>query len=226
MISFFLPIKKDSKRVPNKNIQKIGKYKLGLTEIKILQLRKVINQLKKKKIICDITISTDSQKIKNFVKKFKWLNLHDRPARLAKDDCLDELIYEVPNICKNKLILWTHVTSPFFDEKDYLNFIYKFINQKKYKSAFSANLLSTFVLNHKNIWVSHNRKNKKWPRTQDLKNLYAVNSAAFISSKETYIKSGDRLDSKPMPIITRKGSEFDIDFIEDMKYFKKIFKKN
>ena len=86
--------------------------------------------------------------------------------------------------------------------------------------------MSTFVLNHKNIWVSHNRKNKKWPRTQDLKNLYAVNSDAFISSKETYIKSGDRLDSKPMPIITRKGSEFDIDFIEDMKYFKKIFKKN
>jgi len=151
--------------------------------------------------------------------------LHARPNHLAKDDCLDKLIAEVPKICKSKFILWTHVTSPFFDQKDYFSFIKKFLVQKKYKSAFSANLISTFILNEKNVWISHDRKKKKWPRTQDLKKFYSINSAAFIATRDNYIKFSDRLDSKPLPIITKKGSEFDIDFIEDMNYFKNTFKK-
>ena len=52
--------------------------------------------------------------------------------------------------------------------------------------------------------------------------FYSINSAAFIATRDNYIKFSDRLDSKPLPIISKKGSEFDIDFIEDMNYFKKI----
>ena len=40
MISFFIPIRKGSKRVKNKNIKKLENYKLGLTELKINQLKK------------------------------------------------------------------------------------------------------------------------------------------------------------------------------------------
>ena len=39
MISFFIPIRKGSKRVKNKNIKKLENYKLGLTELKINQLK-------------------------------------------------------------------------------------------------------------------------------------------------------------------------------------------
>ena len=49
MISIFIPIRKNSKRVKNKNIHKIKKYKLGLTEIKILQLEKFRNKILKLK---------------------------------------------------------------------------------------------------------------------------------------------------------------------------------
>jgi|TARA_B110000495_G_C22791900_1_gene462887 CMP-N-acetylneuraminic acid synthetase len=221
MISIFLPIKKTSRRIPNKNISRIKNYKYGLTEIKLNQLKKLFFLLKKKEINCDITVSTDSPIVKKYVSSLPWVNLHDRPNHLAKDDCLDSLIKEVPKMCKSKFILWTHVTSPFFDQNDYFSLITKFLAQKKYKSAFSANLISTFILNEKNNWISHDSKKKKWPRTQDLKKFYSVNSAAFLSTRDNYIKLSDRLDSKPMPIITRKGSEFDIDFLEDMNYFKK-----
>ena len=40
MISFFRPIQKKSKRIKNKNINKLENYKLGLTELKINQLKK------------------------------------------------------------------------------------------------------------------------------------------------------------------------------------------
>ncbi len=73
-------------------------------------------------------------------------------------------------------------------------------------------------------WLSHNYKKKKWPRTQDLKKFYFVNNAAFISKRENYIISSDRLDSKPLPIISRKYSDIDIDNKEDFVFFKKIFK--
>lgn len=225
MISIFLPIKHVSRRVPKKNFFKIKTFKYGLTEIKLLQLKKLKNKLKFINIECEIIVSTDSDFIKKIIKKNNWITLHNRPKHLAKDDCLDDLIKEVPNQCNGKYILWTHVTSPHFNEKDYLNFIKIFLNNKKFKSAFSANLISTFIIDEKNTWISHNREKKKWPRTQDLKKFYSVNSAAFISERKNYIKLNDRLDNKPLPIISRKGSEFDIDEREDMDHFIKSLSK-
>ena len=49
MISFFIPIRKNSKRIKNKNITKIGKFKNGLTEIKVGHLKKFRSYIKKKK---------------------------------------------------------------------------------------------------------------------------------------------------------------------------------
>ena len=39
MISFFIPIRKGSKRIINKNLKKLPKYNHGLTELKIIQLK-------------------------------------------------------------------------------------------------------------------------------------------------------------------------------------------
>ena len=47
MISFFIPIRKNSKRIKNKNITKIGKYKYGLTQIKVTHLKR-LKKLSKK----------------------------------------------------------------------------------------------------------------------------------------------------------------------------------
>ena len=74
MISFFIPIRKNSKRVKNKNIKRIGHFKYGLTEIKINQLKKVRNLfLKKYKLKTEFIVSTDSRIVKNYIQKFRWL---------------------------------------------------------------------------------------------------------------------------------------------------------
>lgn len=224
MISFFIPIRENSKRIKNKSIRKIGKYKFGLTEIKINQLKKIKGILdKKKKDNVEFIVSTDSKKVKSYLKQFSWIRVHNRSKRLAKDDCLDELINEVPKICAGDIILWTHVTSPCFNEISYEKFISKYLKTKKnkYDSAFSADLINTFVMNSKFHWVSHNVRKKKWPRTQDLKKLYSVNSAAFIASRDVYLKYKNRLGKKPLPIKASGFSGFDIDETEHMEFFKK-----
>ena len=223
MISFFIPIRKNSKRVKNKNTKKIKNFKLGLTEIKILQLKKFLKKkpYNIKNINYEFIVSTDCNKVKLFLKKYKWIKVHNRSKKLSSDDCLYDLIKEVPKICKGKFILWTHVTSPLFNENCYAKFILDFVkNIKKFDSAFSADIAGTFVMNEKKKWISHNPKLNKWPRTQDLKNLYLVNNAAFIASRSIYLSKKDRLGNKILPLVSKNLSGFDIDNLDDFNFFK------
>ena len=73
---------------------------------------------------------------------------------------MQDLIKEVPKICLGRYILWTHVTSPVFCSKDYMDFVNFFFNQKKFKSAFSATIISTFFMDESLNWLSHNYKKK------------------------------------------------------------------
>ena len=63
-INVFLPCKKSSSRVKNKNRRKFANVNFGLTRIKL-------NQLLKSRLINKIYISTNDKKIINFAKKIK-----------------------------------------------------------------------------------------------------------------------------------------------------------
>ena len=228
MISIFLPIRKGSKRVKNKNIKKFNKYKLGLTELKIYQLKKLREKVINKNILkhkIEFIVSTDIPKVINFCKKFNWIKIHKRKLRDSGDNSLQRLINLIPDICSGDHILWTHVTSPLFSSDSYLDFIdYYLKNRKKMKSrsAFSADLIGKFVYCKKRKWISHDQKIKKWPRTQDLNPLYIKNSAAIIAEKKIYINQNDRLCNNPIPIIGKRENGFDIDDISDFNIASKI----
>lgn len=230
LISFFIPIRKNSKRVINKNTKKIGKYNFGLTEIKLRQLKKFRALASKdkylKKYKFEYIVSSDDKKIENYCKKFAWVKFHCRSKNLASDDSLDKLIQIVPQICAGNYILWTHVTSPFFNEKSYKNFIKRFLKSSNFKSGFTANIIPTFLYNfNKKEWISHKKSKKKWPRTQDLDKIYSINSAGFIATKRVYEINKDRLDNNPLPVTTSVEESFDIDNIEEFNIFKKQLNK-
>ena len=218
MISVFIPVRKGSKRVKNKNIRAIGKYKLGLLEIKLKQLEKLI-KINNNKYNFEFIVSTDSKIVEEYCKKFNWIKVHKRNKKLSGDHSLQKLINIVPKICNGNFILWTHVTSPLFTSKNYMSFLNIFFKKRKLKlaSAFSADQIKKFVYSPKQGWVSHNTNKIKWPRSQDLKNLYILNSAALIADKKTFLKDKDRISKNSLPIISRKISGFDIDTMEDFK---------
>ena len=218
MISVFIPVRKGSKRVKNKNIRAIGKYKLGLLEIKLKQLEKLI-KINNNKYNFEFIVSTDSKIVEEYCKKFNWIKVHKRNKKLSGDHSLQKLINIVPKICNGNFILWTHVTSPLFTSKNYMSFLNIFFKKRKLKlvSAFSADQIKKFVYSPKQGWVSHNTNKIKWPRSQDLKNLYILNSAALIADKKTFIKDKDRISKNSLPIISGKTSGFDIDTMEDFK---------
>ena len=231
MISFFIPIRKNSKRVKNKNIKKIRNYSSGLTEIKVKQLSRFRSLIRKDKILKKIkfeyVISSDDNRVLKFLVKFPWIKSLKRSPAISGDNSLDKLIKYVPNVCDGDLILWSHVTSPFFNEKSYIFFLKQFLlSKKKYSSAFSANTIKTFIYNYtKKNWISHNTTKRKWPRTQDLDKFYSVNSAAFIAKRSVYLYHNDRIDKKPLPINISEKEAFDIDDEDDFKKFSKIIMK-
>lgn len=218
MISFFIPIRSGSKRVKNKNLRKLPGFKFGLTEIKIKQLEKFRKYIKYKKtnLRFEYVVSTNCKKTQAFLSKYDWIKLHKRSKKLSTDDSLDKLIGIVPNICAGKIILWTHVTSPFFDHKDYYDII-KTCKTKKFSSAFSADKIQKFIFSLSKKWISHDSSKKKWPRTQDLEPFYIANSAAFLTKRNIYIKEKNKVCNNPLPVLTKEHKSFDIDNEEDFQ---------
>ena len=67
MISFFIPIRKGSKRIINKNLKKLPRNKHGLTELKITQLKKLRKELSSKiKQQVEFIVSTNCNNVLNF----------------------------------------------------------------------------------------------------------------------------------------------------------------
>ena len=225
MISFFIPIRSGSKRIKDKNTRSLPRFNFGLTEIKIKQIQKFKNLVKKYKIKQDFEyiVSTNCKKTIKYLKNYKWIKVHNRSRKLSMDDSLDDLIKILPDICSGDFILWTHVTSPFFDQHEYINFIKIFL-RNKFKSAFSADLIQKFIYNPKKKWISHQSSKKKWPRTQDLEPMFVANSGAFLANRKVYIKDNNRICKNPLPIVTHKEKGFDVDDINDFNNLKEILK--
>ena len=56
---------------------------------------------------------------------------------------------------------------------------------------------------------------EKWPRTQDLKDFFEVDSAIFLSSRKNYLKFKDRIGNNPYIYELNGFKSFDIDWPED-----------
>ena len=217
----FLPIRKGSQRVKNKNIRNFAGIDGGLTFIKISQLLKV-------KKIDKIIVSTNDEKVKKIAKSFEneKIVIDNRPENLASSSTsTDDLIRYVPSIIKNSIVLWTHVTSPFVDEKIYEVMIEKYFEENnKYDSLMSVNKIQTFLWNSKKP-INYNRDKEKWPRTQTIEPLYEVNSAVFIADIEIYKTLNDRIGNKPYLYELDKITSFDIDWEEDFEIAEILWRK-
>ena len=209
----FLPMRKGSQRVKNKNIKDFAGVKGGLTFIKISQL------LKAKKID-KIIVSTNDEEVKNIALSFrdKRIVIDDRPEHLASSSTsTDDLIKYVPNIIENGTVLWTHVTSPFVDEKLYDDMIEAYFNNLgKADSLMSVTKIQKFLWDNEKP-INYDKSKEKWPRTQTIEPIYEINSGAFIADIEIYKSLNDRVGEKPFLYELSEKQAFDIDWEDDFE---------
>lgn len=224
-ISVFLPAKKRSTRVPNKNSRNFANIKFGLLKIKLTQLSKV-------KLIKKIVLSTNDQKIISFVRrmKFKKVLIHKRKNRNLSTDkgSVQNLIEHVIDIMPEDHILWTHITSPFISSKDYKKIISKYfsvLKKKKNDSLMTVTKFQEYLWDEKKPLNYKKKIDDKWPKTQSLKTLNVVNSGVFLSSKKNYRKFRDRVGIKPYIYPLDKKTGFDIDHMDDFRLAEIMFKQ-
>lgn len=218
-IDIFLPCRSSSIRIKNKNIKKFSNIKFGLFELKLSQLMLV-------KGIQNIIVSTNDKKILDYLKKkiIKKLIIDKRPDYLCSSKVsTDELVKYVPNIIKSDHVLWTHVTSPFFQAKDYENAIkvYK-KNIKRNDSLMGVTKIQDFIYDTKKP-INFNKRKEKWPPTQSLRKLFVVNNSIFLTSKRNYINLNDRIGKNPFLLEIKKIKSFDVDWPEDFKIAENIY---
>lgn len=212
-IAFFLPTRKGSERVKNKNTRPFAGMEGGLIENKIRQLLDT-------KLIDEIILSTNDEKCMEVAQKYssdKRLRIIPRPDELCLSSTnLQDLICYVPTITDAEHILWGHVTTPLAGAEEYDKGIELYLSklEEGYDSMVGVTELKNFLLN-KDGKLVNNTTNIPWPRTQDLEPLYEINHTMFLAKREVYTELKNRLGNKVLFHVMDEIHSKDIDWEDD-----------
>lgn len=222
MITAFLPCRKGSQRIPDKNVKLFAGVEGGLLKIKL-------DQLLACESIDSIVVSSNDERVLNFANNItdSRIIVDDRPDHLGSSSTTtDELIKYVPSIITEGDVLWTHVTSPFITELDYTDIINHYLDalHNGYDSLMTVLKLQGFIWDESHP-ISYDRNDLKWPMTQNVKPLYEVDSGVFLSSIDNYKKLNDRIGEKPFLLEQGKLKSVDIDWPDDFTFAEELWKK-
>lgn len=221
-IAFFLPTRKGSERVKNKNTRPFAGIEGGLMENKI-------RQLVASKMLDEIILSTNDELCMEIAQKYTYdarVRIIPRPDALCLSSTnLQDLICYVPTITEAKHILWGHVTTPITGAEEYDNGISYYYSKlsEGYDSLVGVTELKNFLLNKDGVLVN-NTTPIPWPRTQDLEPLYEINHTMFLAKREVYEQQKNRIGRKPLLYLMDKVHSFDIDWEEDFALTEMVYK--
>lgn len=211
-ITCFLPCRRGSERVPDKNVRPFYGHQNGLIEIKLKQL-----------LACDlidtIVLSTNDSRVQGYAEDLKdeRVVVHERSEDLSSSKTsTDTLIKHASDLIPDGDILWTHVTSPFITAQNYKAII-ECYERKRVQGHDS---LATTTRHRGFFWLNgqpcnYDRQLEKWPQTQKIAPIDEINSGAFLSSAANYKTLNDRIGETPYFYELDRITGFDIDYPED-----------
>lgn len=223
----FLPCRAGSQRVPHKNTRPFGGHQEGLIDIKLQQLLNC-------SLIDEVVVSSNDSVVLDIASSYRAM--HGPRVRLDRrsdhlctsSSSTDELIRYVPSIVSDGHVLWTHVTSPFFDEQDYTEAVMAYrasIKARTHSSLMTVTRLQTFIWTRDGP-INYDRSEERWPRTQTLSPLYEVNSAAFLISSTLMREVNDRIAEPVLFQEVDKGKALDVDWEEEFLLASTVFERH
>lgn len=214
-IAFFLPTRKGSERVKNKNTRPFAGIEGGLVENKIKQILST-------KRVDEIIFSSNDEKCLDVAQRYAFdsrMRIIERPDYLCLSSTnLQDLICYVPTITDADHILWGHVTTPLAGANEYDEAIGQYLSSLEdgYDSLVGVTELKNFLLNKEGKLIN-NTTDIPWPRTQDLQPLYEINHTIFLAKREVYTEQKNRLGKKVMLHVMDEICSKDIDWEDDFK---------
>lgn len=222
--SIFLPVRAGSQRVPGKNTRSFAGIEGGLVELKLKQLALLPGNY-------EIILSTDDPVAMEIGRSSAYrdrVKVEERPAWLCTSEVpLRELVLHVPTVCSADLIIWTHVTSPFFDMARVTGAVSEFHKRRDegYDSLMSVTKVQKYLWDAKEgKSVNYDHSQGPWPSTQTLPLWYEVNSGIFIAHRSAYEINADRIGNKPLCWENDWLSSVDVDWQEDFELAQVLYK--
>lgn len=207
-----IPIKMNSKRVPNKNIKEFFD---GTPLVHFIQRTCLAS-----KLIDETYIYCSDDTIKSYI--LPGIKFLKRPEFLDFDTVnANDFIREFMKSVNADIYVNVHTTSPFAKVETIDKCIQK-VASGEYDSAFCAENIKTFM------WSDGKPINfdpDYFPRTQDLPDIYGETSIAYVFTKTSFIKNNRRLGQKPFIKEVGKIEAMDIDYPEDFEIANAVYKE-
>jgi len=205
-----IPVRGGSKGIPYKNLKTVN----GITLVE----RAIRTSLRAK--IDEIIVSTDSEEIKNIVKKYPTIKIQNRSNETSGDTASTEsVILEVikdlgADWPKNSSIGFYQVTSPFVESKT-INECFE--KADKGEVGFSAKEFHYFVWEQKEKWIPINHPNDFRPRRQDLNKKIIETGAIYAFPLLNFLEKKYRFCANPNPVLVEEKTAMEIDSIDELK---------
>lgn len=207
-----IPIKLGSKRVPQKNIKPFYDGTPLMSFIQKICLES--DRIDETYIYCS------DEKVKDYI--LDGVKFLKRPEFLNGDNInANDFIREFMKSVDADIYVNAHTTSPFAKVETINDCIDK-VKSGEYDSAFCAENIKAFM------WKDGTPINfnpDKFPRTQDLPDIYAETSIAYVFKKETFEIYNRRVGVKPFIKEVSKIEAMDIDYPEDFEIANIIYKE-
>lgn len=207
----FIPCRKGSERVINKNTRPFATYEKGLLELKMEQVSRLEE-------FDRVLISSNDMSVLDFTAEFSKRDPRFEPIPRpdnygSSSTSMGDFIKYIAELVPEGTMLWTHVTHPFLTSEIYREIIAVW-NQEQGNGHDS---LVTVTPLHKFIWDENGPYNydntiEKWPRSQDLKPLFEINHGVYIMNFARMRELGDRIGMNPFLYKLPESVALDVDW--------------
>lgn len=214
MIKALIPVRAGSQRVKNKNIRPFADS--SLLEIKIKQMQRI-------KELDGVIVNSDSDEMLDIAKSLDAETIKRDSYYASSEVSINEVYVDLANHCDSDVILFADATNPLIKDDTVRLALKKYYdNINEYNSCNTVNVIKMFLWqNGKPINYSEDKK----PRSQDLPDIYAINSAINIISREDMIKYRAFVANKPFLLPVSDIEGLDIDNEIDFEFAEFMYKK-
>lgn len=209
----YIPIKLNNERTPGKNIKKMFN---GKSIVQILQ-----ETLVRPNNLDEIYVFCSDERIKEYlIDGVKFLK---RPEFLdTKQATPNDIIDEFMKLVDADVYMVSHATSPFVSVEHFEECI-NAVKSGEFDSSFTAQKLQKLLWKSNGTPLNFDPENV--PRTQDLEPYYDEVSAAYVFTKEMYMKHKRRIGLKPHITVVSELESIDIDYPEDFEIANAVYKE-
>ena len=212
-ITAIIPVRKGSVRVKNKNLKPFANT--NLLELKIKQLKQV-------KLVDDIVVSSDCDKMLSIAESH-GIKTHKRDDYFASSEATNsEFFQNLAESIDADYLMYSPVTCPMISLETYHDCIQSFKQDEELE-----NLVTVSQVKH-HMWLDGKPLNydvKKSPNSQDLPDINAITYGICIISKQDMIKYRNVVTENPTFKVLDEIESTDIDTEYDFMVAEMIYKK-